>query len=89
MLIIGKDYVVLQPNNGRGRISLDVTLQIHIVLKSLSKSGMWDGDNWSKLHLQVDVSFVALANTVIGHTVIGATIFLLNRFYLEYVADVC
>lgn len=88
VLVVGQLNVVLGPHDGRWRIGLNVALQVHVVLQSLSQTRTRHGDHWCELHLHVDVAPVALAHSIVGHAVVGAAILLLHRLDAQGVAHI-
>lgn len=88
VLVVGQLDVVLGPDDGRWRVRLDVALQIHVVLQSLSQPGLWHSDHWGELHFHVDVTPVALADSIVRHAVVGAAVLLLHGLDAQDVADI-
>lgn len=88
VLIVGQLYVILGPDNCRRWVCLNVALQIHVILQSLTEAGTWHCDNRCKFNLHIDITTIALADTIIGHTVVGAAILLLHRLDAQHVAHI-
>lgn len=76
VLIVGELDFVLDPNNGRRRVSLNVALEVHVILEGLAQTRPRHGDHWRKLHLHCNVSTGAFSNSILGYTVVGASVFL-------------
>lgn len=88
VLIIGQLHLVLHPDYGWRRVRLNVALQIHVVLQSLSES--WPGhlDDGRELHLQVHVTSIALAHSIVSDAVVCATVLLAHSCDLQDVAGI-
>lgn len=89
MLIVRQLHVVLDPNNGWQRISFDMALQIHVILKGLTKARTRNSDDGCEFNFQIDVTAISFAHTIVGNAIICATIFLANGVDLQNGASVC
>lgn len=74
MLIIRQLYVVFEPDNGWWRICFYMTLQIHIVLQSLTESWPRSCDHWREFNLHVNVTSGAASNAVLSDAIIRSAI---------------
>lgn len=82
MLIIWQLYVVFEPDDGWWRICFHMTLQIHIVLQSLSESWPRSCDYWGEFNLDVNVTSGAASNAVLSDAVIRpAILFSYGRYF--------
>lgn len=75
MLVIRNLDVIFDPYNSRRRVGLNMTLEVHVVLKSLSKSGSRDGDNRCEFYFNSYVSPGSFAYSIFSDTIVGTTIF--------------
>lgn len=89
MLVVRELNFVFDPHDCWQWICLDVTFQIHVVLKGLSKTWPWYGNNWSEFNFQIDVAAIAFAHTIVSNTVICSTVLFTNRIYFQYRSSVC
>jgi hypothetical protein len=88
MLVGGQLDFVFQPNDGRWREGFDVTLQVHVVLEGLAQPGTWHSDDGCEFDFQVDVAAITFADSVVGDTVVGAAILLVDRVDFQNVTGV-
>lgn len=89
MLIVGEDDVVLDPNDCWRRVCFYVTFNVHVVLERLAQSRSRCGDYWRKFDLQIDVTTITPANTIVSNTIVSSTIFLAHWCYLQNVSIIC
>lgn len=85
VLIVRQLYVILEPNDCRRWVGLNVAFQVHIVLQSLSKTWSRCCDNWCKFDFNVYVTAGSTSNSILGNAVISSTVFLVNGCDLQYV----
>lgn len=86
MLVVGELSFILDPDDGGRRVSLNVALEIHVVLEGLTQTRSRHSDHRRKLYLDGNVPAGALAHSVLGHAVVRATILLADLGDFQNVA---
>lgn len=88
VLVVRQDDVVLDPDDCGWWIGFNVTLDVHVVLQSLTQTRTRGGDDRRELDFQVDISAISTTDSVVSHAIVRSTVFLAHRSDLHDISVV-